>query len=79
MVYQEPYAVDWERLSTLIAGKVRAKLLGRLRNFELHHVEGEFILGGECATYHVKQLAQEEVIVLSPVPIRRNGIQVVSN
>ena len=65
---------DWERLSGAIAGRVRAKLQGRLRNFELHHVEGEFVLRGECSTYHVKQLAQEEVIVLSRVPIRSNRI-----
>ena len=69
---------DWARVSGAIAGKVREKLLGRLRDFELHHVEGAFELRGSCATYHVKQLAQEEVIGLSQVPIRRNRISVIA-
>jgi hypothetical protein len=76
MFLDAPSVEDWDRLSGSIAGQVRAKLQGRLRDFELHHVEGAFVLRGECATYHVKQLAQEEVIGLSRVPIRRNGINV---
>ncbi len=67
---------DWDRLSTAIAARVNETLRGRLRGFELHHVEGAFVLEGECSTYHVKQLAQEAVIEMSRMPIRNNRIAV---
>ena len=77
-MYLDAPPEDWDRVSIAIADRVNDALRGRLRGFELHHVEGAFVLDGECATFHVKQLAQEAVIGLSRVPIRSNRISVIA-
>lgn len=55
---------------------VRAKLGGRLRGFHIDDVGGQWVLSGLASTYHVKQLAQQEVMVLTGRTMLANTIEV---
>jgi hypothetical protein len=76
MVYQETPLLPFYGELSKITGHVCAKLGGRLRDFRLAECDGRLILSGRCASYHVKQLAQEEVMGVTRLPIERNEIEV---
>lgn len=56
--------------------RVAAKLGGRLREFSVGQVGGQLVLHGKASSYHVKQLAQHEVMSLTDQPILCNQIEV---
>lgn len=59
-----------------IATRVMEKLGGRLRGFGLDLVGGRLVLRGDASSYHVKQLAQHEVMSMTDRPILSNRIVV---
>ncbi|HVJ82925.1 MAG TPA: hypothetical protein VNC50_17790 [Planctomycetia bacterium] len=77
MVYQDSALRDsWDDFSSQIELAVRSKIGGRLADFSLGRCDGQLVLQGAAASYHVKQLAQHEVMMLTPVPIHSNRIEV---
>ncbi|MFO0945342.1 MAG: hypothetical protein U1D30_05255 [Planctomycetota bacterium] len=65
--------------ATGIASRVREKLAGRLEDFVVGEVGGKLILEGKAKSYHVKQLAQREVMALTSTPILHNRIEVLQD
>lgn len=61
-----------------IETQVLAKLGSRLREFCLDVVGGQVVLHGKASSYHVKQLAQHQVMGLTDQPIHSNQIEVTS-
>ena len=59
-----------------IESQVIAKLGSRLREFSLDKIEEKWVLRGQAQSYHVKQLAQQEVMCLTNRPIMSNCIVV---
>jgi hypothetical protein len=59
-----------------IESQVIAKLGSRLAEFTLDEVEDKLVLRGRARSYHVKQLAQQEVMCLTNRPILHNSIEV---
>jgi hypothetical protein len=55
---------------------VLSKLRGRLRDFSIEEVGEQLVLRGVASSYHVKQLAQHEVMTLTTRPILSNRITV---
>jgi hypothetical protein len=76
--------MTWDELNALgpngkresIESRVLAKLGGRLEEFFMDEVGGELVLRGTARSYHVKQLAQHEVMNLTSAPIAHNNIKV---
>lgn len=70
--------VSWPTDDSLnhIESKVLAKLGGRLMEFQVAEENGQLVLRGRATSYHVKQLAQHEVMELTATPIRTNRIVV---
>jgi osmotically-inducible protein OsmY len=65
-------------LNERIESQVMSKLRGRLRTFSVDLVSGRLVLRGEARSYHVKQLAQHEVMEMTDRPILSNRIRVVT-
>lgn len=61
---------------TTIESRVLAKLGSRLREFFLDEVGDQLVLRGKARSYHVKQLAQHEVMAMTNRPILANTIEV---
>lgn len=61
---------------TSIEYRVLDKLGGRLEEFSLDDVGGQLVLRGRARSYHVKQLAQHEVMALTGRQILGNRIEV---
>jgi hypothetical protein len=61
----------------LIEERVRYRLIGLLRDFQLVFRDKGLVLRGHVHTYYAKQLAQHAVMEASSLPIRGNEIEVV--
>jgi hypothetical protein len=57
--------------------RVAGELLGRLRDFRLDFEAAGLVLRGRCASYYVKQLAQQWIMDVAGLPIAANRIVVV--
>lgn len=55
---------------------VLGRLQGRLLDFSIEESNGSLLLRGTTYSYHVKQLAQNEVMCLTSQPICQNAIEV---
>lgn len=55
---------------------IRFVLGGRLREFELTVRDTGLVLRGQAQSYYVKQLAQQAVMDVVPIPILANEIEV---
>lgn len=55
---------------------VVAKLGGRIRSFSIEQVGEQLVLRGEAISYHVKQLAQQQVMSMTNREILSNRIRV---
>ena len=73
MTFQEFIA---EQDNPSIESQVFAKLGGRLHELTLDEVDDQVVIRGRAASYHVKQLAQHEVMSLTTRPILHNRIEV---
>lgn len=71
--------VNGTRGATGIETRVREKLAGRLEDFVVGEVGGKLVLEGRAKSYHVKQLAQREVMALTSTPILHNRIKVLQD
>jgi hypothetical protein len=60
-----------------IEERVRYRLTGLLRGFQLVLRDKGLVLRGHVHTYYAKQLAQHAVMEASSLPIRANEIEVV--
>ena len=74
---ENPTACEEPTSNPSIESQVLAKLRGRLCEFFLHEEAGRLVLSGTARSYHVKQLAQQEVMGLTSRPIHRNRIEVI--
>lgn len=72
------YLTERENGAGGIESMVLAKLGGRLEEFTLDEVGGQIILRGRAKSYHVKQLAQHEVMALTDRQILGNRIEVLT-
>ena len=59
-----------------IEERVRCRLLGRVRDFQLVFRDDGLVLRGHVHTYYGKQLAQQAVLATTDLPIRANEIEV---
>lgn len=62
--------------TTELEARVRDRLGGRVRDFQLLVLEGGVILQGRAQTYYLKQLAQHAVMEATTLPILANEIEV---
>jgi hypothetical protein len=60
----------------LIEERVRYRLTGLLRDFQVVFRDQGLVLRGHVHTYYAKQLAQHAVMETSRLPIRANEIEV---
>lgn len=58
--------------------QVLSRIGSRLPEFSVDEVENRLVLRGRAVSYHVKQLAQHEVMGLTSIPILSNQIEVVN-
>lgn len=61
----ETGGAPWSHAATLesrIRGRIEHRLGGRIRDLSVQIVGKSVILGGECATYYSKQLAQHAAL-----------------
>jgi len=67
-----------EQLETLacIEERIRRRLTGLVRDFQLVLLEHELVLRGQAPTHYAKQLAQHAVLEATSLPIRANEIVV---
>jgi hypothetical protein len=74
----EPAQTDTATRETLalIEERVRYRLTGLLRDFQLVFRDNGLVLHGHVHTYYAKQLAQHAVMEASSLPIRANKIEV---
>jgi hypothetical protein len=63
-------------LDHTLEGEVLSRLRGRLLAFTVEEKNGSLVLHGMAPSYHVKQLAQCEVMSLTHQPISANNIKV---
>ena len=63
-------------LDHTLEGAVLGRLRGRLLDFTVEEKNGSLVLHGIAPSYHVKQLAQCEVMSLTHQPISANNIKV---
>jgi hypothetical protein len=59
-----------------IEERVRCRLTGRVRDFQLVVCDQGLVLRGHAHTYYAKQMAQQAVMETSSLPIRANEIEV---
>jgi hypothetical protein len=59
-----------------IEERVRCRLTGLLRDFQLVFRDQGLVLRGHAHTYYAKQLAQHAVMEASGLPIRANEMEV---
>jgi hypothetical protein len=59
-----------------LEGRVRSRLNGLVGDFRFSAVGHGLVLGGHARTYYAKQLAQQAVMELTPLPIVANEIEV---
>lgn len=63
-------------LQKVIEERILARTGRRVRNLEVQYSTEEIVLLGETATYHIKQLAQHEVLESWPTVRLQNRITV---
>jgi hypothetical protein len=66
---------QFESLSC-IEERVRRRLTGQVRDFQLVLIEHRLVLRGQAQTYYAKQLAQHAVMEETDLPIQANEIEV---
>ena len=69
-------SIDATRNLEGLENRVRARLFGRVRYFQLQFHNGGVVLRGSTHTYHAKQLAQHAVMSECQAPILANNIEV---
>jgi hypothetical protein len=71
----EPGQMTSEELTEL-EHRIKSRLAGRVRAFQLDIRQEGLVLRGHALTYYAKQLAQHAVMEITKVPIRANEIEV---
>jgi hypothetical protein len=59
-----------------VESRIRCRLTGRVREFQLVLRDQGLVLRGETRTYYAKQLAQHAVMDATSLPIESNEIEV---
>jgi hypothetical protein len=72
---RELHVIEREQLAR-IEERIRLLLVGLMRDFRLAVVDHGLVLRGHSNSYYAKQLAQQAVMEISPLPIRANDIEV---
>jgi hypothetical protein len=69
-------APNFARLEKELENRVLARIGRRLRNFGIELFPERVVLRGQAASYHIKQLAQHELLDLLPGRKLVNAIEV---
>jgi len=72
VIFAEPPASRHECLESLL----QRRLAGRVRDLRVDVRPNGLVLHGRAATYHAKQIAQQVVMEMVPVPLLANDIEV---
>jgi hypothetical protein len=64
MMITEGIAADNASLLVLVAERVRQTTHNRIRNLTVEEIEGRFVVGGQVASQHMKQLALQGALEL---------------
>jgi hypothetical protein len=64
--YRSNMIVEVPPLQKQLETRIQARTGKRVRNLKIQCSQGEVVLMGETATYHVKQLAQHGVLDIMP-------------